>query len=129
MVNGDCFSFSPPISSSKESGELFMWGDNSEGQVGLGKESHACSPQEVSAGQPIAWVSCGYYHSAYVTGVLKYLETVSGIYKYICNNNNIQYMWKPIGEMDAFCLSEHLGNARNQKNIYITYGLFSNAVV
>nr|XP_061802659.1 X-linked retinitis pigmentosa GTPase regulator-like [Nerophis lumbriciformis] len=50
-----------------ESGELFMWGDNSEGQVGLGKESHACSPQEVSAGQPIAWVSCGYYHSAYVT--------------------------------------------------------------
>ncbi|XP_051913396.1 retinitis pigmentosa GTPase regulator b isoform X3 [Hippocampus zosterae] len=50
-----------------ESGELFMWGDNSEGQVGLGKESHSCSPQEVSAGQPIAWVSCGYYHSAYVT--------------------------------------------------------------
>nr|XP_049609676.1 retinitis pigmentosa GTPase regulator b isoform X2 [Syngnathus scovelli] len=50
-----------------ESGELFMWGDNSEGQVGLGKESYACLPQEVSAGQPIAWVSCGYYHSAYVT--------------------------------------------------------------
>ena len=51
-----------------ESGKLFMWGDNAEGQIGLGKESHATSPQEVSVGQPISWVSCGYYHSALVTG-------------------------------------------------------------
>ncbi|XP_019959640.2 X-linked retinitis pigmentosa GTPase regulator-like isoform X5 [Paralichthys olivaceus] len=50
-----------------ESGKLFMWGDNTEGQIGLGKESHATSPQEVSVGQPISWVSCGYYHSALVT--------------------------------------------------------------
>lgn len=45
-----------------------MWGDNTEGQIGLGKESHASSPQEVSVGRPISWVSCGYYHSALVTG-------------------------------------------------------------
>ncbi|KAG7215669.1 hypothetical protein INR49_022024 [Caranx melampygus] len=50
-----------------ESGRLFMWGDNTEGQIGLGKESHASSPQEVSVGRPISWVSCGYYHSAFVT--------------------------------------------------------------
>ncbi|KAK2917307.1 hypothetical protein Q8A73_004053 [Channa argus] len=50
-----------------ESGKLFMWGDNNEGQIGLGKESHACSPQEVTVGRPINWVSCGYYHSALVT--------------------------------------------------------------
>ncbi|XP_034035290.1 retinitis pigmentosa GTPase regulator b isoform X2 [Thalassophryne amazonica] len=50
-----------------ESGKLFMWGDNTEGQIGLGKESHASSPQEVSVGQPVSWVSCGYYHSAFVT--------------------------------------------------------------
>ncbi|XP_076579400.1 retinitis pigmentosa GTPase regulator b isoform X2 [Chaetodon auriga] len=49
------------------SGKLFMWGDNTEGQIGLGKESHASSPQEVSVGRPISWVSCGYYHSAFVT--------------------------------------------------------------
>nr|XP_046238715.1 retinitis pigmentosa GTPase regulator b isoform X2 [Scatophagus argus] len=49
------------------SGKLFMWGDNTEGQIGLGKESHASSPQEVSVGRPISWVSCGYYHSALVT--------------------------------------------------------------
>lgn len=45
-----------------------MWGDNTEGQLGLGKDSHAPSPQEVSVGGPISWVSCGYYHSALVTG-------------------------------------------------------------
>ncbi|XP_073318443.1 X-linked retinitis pigmentosa GTPase regulator-like [Pagrus major] len=50
-----------------ESGKLFMWGDNTEGQIGLGKESHASSPQEVNVGRPISWVSCGYYHSALVT--------------------------------------------------------------
>lgn len=45
-----------------------MWGDNSEGQIGLGKESQASSPQEVGVGRPVSWVSCGYYHSAFVTG-------------------------------------------------------------
>uniref|UniRef100_A0A3Q3J378 X-linked retinitis pigmentosa GTPase regulator n=1 Tax=Monopterus albus TaxID=43700 RepID=A0A3Q3J378_MONAL len=50
-----------------ESGKLFMWGDNSEGQIGLGKEGHASSPQEVTVGRPVSWVSCGYYHSALVT--------------------------------------------------------------
>ncbi|XP_026157789.1 retinitis pigmentosa GTPase regulator b isoform X5 [Mastacembelus armatus] len=50
-----------------ESGKLFMWGDNTEGQIGLGKESHVCSPQEVSVGRPVSWMSCGYYHSALVT--------------------------------------------------------------
>uniref|UniRef100_A0A667XTT5 X-linked retinitis pigmentosa GTPase regulator n=1 Tax=Myripristis murdjan TaxID=586833 RepID=A0A667XTT5_9TELE len=50
-----------------ESGKLFMWGDNAEGQIGLGKESHASRPREVSVGRPVAWVSCGYYHSAFVT--------------------------------------------------------------
>ncbi|CAL8302008.1 unnamed protein product, partial [Gadus morhua 'NCC'] len=50
-----------------ESGRLYMWGDNTEGQIGLGQEGGATTPQEVSVGQPVAWVSCGYYHSAFVT--------------------------------------------------------------
>uniref|UniRef100_A0A3Q2QNC1 X-linked retinitis pigmentosa GTPase regulator-like n=1 Tax=Fundulus heteroclitus TaxID=8078 RepID=A0A3Q2QNC1_FUNHE len=49
------------------SGKLFMWGENTEGQIGLGKLSQASSPQEVSVGCPVSWVSCGYYHSALVT--------------------------------------------------------------
>lgn len=61
-----------------ESGKLFMWGDNAEGQIGLGKESHAPSPQEVSVGGAISWVSCGYYHSAFVTGERAFLGVWQG---------------------------------------------------
>ncbi|XP_067287690.1 retinitis pigmentosa GTPase regulator b isoform X1 [Pseudorasbora parva] len=50
-----------------QEGRLYMWGDNSEGQIGLGKESNALTPQEVSVGKRVSWVSCGYYHSAFVT--------------------------------------------------------------
>nr|XP_029503674.1 X-linked retinitis pigmentosa GTPase regulator-like isoform X2 [Oncorhynchus nerka] len=64
-----------------ESGTLFMWGDNTEGQIGLGKESSALTPQEVAVGRPVAWVSCGYYHSAFVTvdgGLYTFGECDSG---------------------------------------------------
>ncbi|XP_010774363.1 X-linked retinitis pigmentosa GTPase regulator-like [Notothenia coriiceps] len=64
-----------------EGGDLFMWGDNTEGQIGLGKESHASTPQEVSVGRSISWVSCGYYHSAFITedgGLYTFGECDSG---------------------------------------------------
>ncbi|XP_072369988.1 uncharacterized protein rpgra [Scyliorhinus torazame] len=50
-----------------EDGNLFMWGDNSEGQIGLDTENNANVPHQVDVGKPICWVSCGYYHSAFVT--------------------------------------------------------------
>ncbi|XP_016288852.2 X-linked retinitis pigmentosa GTPase regulator isoform X5 [Monodelphis domestica] len=50
-----------------EDGVLFMWGDNSEGQIGLAEEANVCVPSEVTIGKPISWISCGYYHSAFVT--------------------------------------------------------------
>ncbi|XP_060689029.1 X-linked retinitis pigmentosa GTPase regulator-like isoform X2 [Hemiscyllium ocellatum] len=50
-----------------ESGKLFMWGDNSEGQIGLDTKNNASVPHQVDVGKPISWVSCGYYHSAFVT--------------------------------------------------------------
>ncbi|KAJ8409868.1 hypothetical protein AAFF_G00209090 [Aldrovandia affinis] len=50
-----------------DEGRLFMWGDNSKGQIGLGDETNALDPQEVTVGRPVSWVSCGYYHSAFVT--------------------------------------------------------------
>lgn len=64
-----------------ESGKLFMWGDNTEGQIGLGKESNVTTPQEVTVGRPVSWVSCGYYHSAFVTvdgGLYTFGESDSG---------------------------------------------------
>ncbi|XP_049729399.1 X-linked retinitis pigmentosa GTPase regulator isoform X1 [Elephas maximus indicus] len=50
-----------------EDGELFMWGDNSEGQIGLNSISNVYVPRQVTVGKPISWISCGYYHSAFVT--------------------------------------------------------------
>ncbi|XP_062039289.1 X-linked retinitis pigmentosa GTPase regulator isoform X2 [Lepus europaeus] len=50
-----------------ENGELFMWGDNSEGQIGLKNVTNVCVPHQVTIGKPISWISCGYYHSAFVT--------------------------------------------------------------
>lgn len=44
-----------------------MWGDNSEGQIGLADETNVCVPHEVNIGKPISWISCGYYHSALIT--------------------------------------------------------------
>ncbi|MBN3299503.1 RPGR regulator, partial [Amia calva] len=44
-----------------------MWGDNSEGQIGLAKENSVSVPREVKVGKPVAAMSCGYYHSALVT--------------------------------------------------------------
>ncbi|XP_021561569.1 X-linked retinitis pigmentosa GTPase regulator-like [Carlito syrichta] len=50
-----------------EDGKLFMWGDNSEGQIGLNGIVNTFVPQQVNVGKPISWISCGYYHSAFVT--------------------------------------------------------------
>ncbi|XP_074248067.1 X-linked retinitis pigmentosa GTPase regulator isoform X9 [Saimiri boliviensis] len=50
-----------------EDGRLFMWGDNSEGQIGLPDMPNACVPHQVTTGKPVSWISCGYYHSAFVT--------------------------------------------------------------
>ncbi|XP_066509713.1 trichohyalin-like [Hoplias malabaricus] len=50
-----------------QDGRLFVWGDNSEGQIGLGKEAGTATPLELSVGRRVTWVSCGYYHSAYIT--------------------------------------------------------------
>ncbi|NWY74179.1 RPGR regulator, partial [Erithacus rubecula] len=51
-----------------EDGQLFVWGDNSEGQIGLASEASVSIPCKVDIGKPISFVSCGYYHSALITG-------------------------------------------------------------
>ncbi|NXL84619.1 RPGR regulator, partial [Alectura lathami] len=51
-----------------EDGQLFVWGDNSEGQIGLADKAYVCVPCQVDVGKPVSSVSCGYYHSALITG-------------------------------------------------------------
>ncbi|OXB68701.1 hypothetical protein ASZ78_010293 [Callipepla squamata] len=52
----------------KEDGQLFVWGDNSEGQIGLADKTYVSVPCQVDVGKPVSSVSCGYYHSAFITG-------------------------------------------------------------
>ncbi|NXG50817.1 RPGR regulator, partial [Psilopogon haemacephalus] len=51
-----------------EDGQLFVWGDNSEGQLGLADEACVRVPCQVDVGKPVSSISCGYYHSALITG-------------------------------------------------------------
>ncbi|NWW96726.1 RPGR regulator, partial [Rhynochetos jubatus] len=51
-----------------EDGQLFVWGDNSEGQIGLANKACVNIPCQVDVGKPVSSVSCGYYHSALITG-------------------------------------------------------------
>ncbi|XP_053532401.1 retinitis pigmentosa GTPase regulator b isoform X1 [Ictalurus punctatus] len=50
-----------------QDGKLYVWGDNSEGQIGLGREEGTPTPRELYVGRRVTWISCGYYHSAFVT--------------------------------------------------------------
>ncbi|KAM9493367.1 retinitis pigmentosa GTPase regulator b [Clarias gariepinus] len=50
-----------------QDGKLYVWGDNTEGQIGLGKEEGTSTPRELHIGRRVMWISCGYYHSAFVT--------------------------------------------------------------
>ncbi|TRY88169.1 hypothetical protein DNTS_026874, partial [Danionella cerebrum] len=62
-------------------GRLFLWGDNSVGQLGFGSNTHALLPKEMKLGQTIHWVSCGSRHSALVTDsgdVFTFGDTANG---------------------------------------------------
>ena len=46
-----------------------MWGDNSEGQLGLGDSlSEVDKPTRLRIDEKPVHISCGYYHTAIVTG-------------------------------------------------------------
>ena len=47
-----------------------MFGCGSEGQLGLGDTTETDIPRPLAFRIPVKQVSCGYYHTAIVTGVL-----------------------------------------------------------
>ena len=54
-----------------DDGILFAWGSNEDGQCGLGDAPGACLPQQVPSDGEIVNLSCGYRHTAFVTGQSK----------------------------------------------------------
>lgn len=51
-----------------EEGELYTWGSNSEGQLGL-EVDEQLTPRLVKVPEPVVSVACGYYHNVAVSGV------------------------------------------------------------
>lgn len=51
-------------------GDVYVWGSNSDGQLGLpDTNDNILSPVLLSFDQRIVNISCGYYHTAFVTGM------------------------------------------------------------
>lgn len=53
-----------------QSGAVYVWGSNKEGQLGLGadgEETIYVPHKLISFNEPVAAISCGYYHCAFVT--------------------------------------------------------------
>ncbi|KAL8617882.1 hypothetical protein ACOMHN_016538 [Nucella lapillus] len=50
-----------------EEGQVWVWGSNGEGQLGLEGRREAGVPIPLDIGQPVTCIAAGYYHSALVT--------------------------------------------------------------
>ena len=50
-----------------EDGRVFLWGSNSEGQLGMEDDVYH-TPTELDFDENIIYLACGYYHTAIVTG-------------------------------------------------------------
>lgn len=51
-----------------DSGSVYTWGLNSEGQCGFPDEDEILEPAELQIDETVVSLSCGYYHTAVVTG-------------------------------------------------------------
>ena len=68
--------------SSTDDGAVFVWGSGGEGQLGMGGKTECPDPEELRIEDVVTCISCGYYHSALVTGEsdrLWYRGTQTGI--------------------------------------------------
>lgn len=47
---------------------MYVWGGGSEGQLGLEDKTECPDPVQLDMDEPVTCISCGYYHTAIVTG-------------------------------------------------------------
>ena len=55
-------------------GDVYVWGGNGEGQLGIGDEDQAHEPRKLQLNERAVCISCGYYHTAIVTGTQQLLS-------------------------------------------------------
>lgn len=50
-----------------EGGDLYVWGTNDNGELGIDDKNELLKPKMLLLGFRINYVSCGYYHTAIIT--------------------------------------------------------------
>src|SRR3990167_3218086 len=55
------------IGKSKEKGELYMWGDNEDNILGVGKDANTNKPVKLDIGYYIKSIACGFRHTFAIT--------------------------------------------------------------
>ncbi|XP_013769815.1 X-linked retinitis pigmentosa GTPase regulator [Pundamilia nyererei] len=111
-----------------EDGRLFMWGDNSVGQIAFGDEGFAAEPREVHVGEAVIWVSCGYKHSAFVTvygRLYTFGESANGRLglqeEQLANHRIPQQVQGVLGHVTRVCCGGEHTVVLTEKNMY-TFG-------
>nr|XP_024661087.1 X-linked retinitis pigmentosa GTPase regulator [Maylandia zebra] len=111
-----------------EDGRLFMWGDNSVGQISFGDEGFAAEPREVHVGEAVIWVSCGYKHSAFVTvygRLYTFGESANGRLglqeEQLANHRIPQQVQGVLGHVTRVCCGGEHTVVLTEKNVY-TFG-------
>ncbi|XP_019208926.1 X-linked retinitis pigmentosa GTPase regulator isoform X1 [Oreochromis niloticus] len=111
-----------------EDGRLFMWGDNSVGQIAFGDEGFAAEPREVHVGEAVIWVSCGYKHSAFVTvygRLYTFGESANGRLglqkEQLANHRVPQQVQGVLGHVTRVCCGGEHTVVLTEKNVY-TFG-------
>jgi hypothetical protein len=51
----------------KENGDLYVWGINDNGELGLGKLDEQFVPKRIDLDFFVSFVACGYYHTAIIS--------------------------------------------------------------
>jgi len=60
-----------PVALQTEGGQVYVWGSGSEGQLGLSDtQLEAYTPVQLEMDETVVSLSCGYYHTALVTGIV-----------------------------------------------------------
>ena len=63
-----------------DSGQVYVWGGGSEGQLGLGAaEMEVPTPTLLDVDERVTCLSCGYYHTALVTGTHRTMASVLAV--------------------------------------------------
>ena len=55
----------------EESGELYSWGINDSGELGLERTKEQSTPKRINLDFKVSFVSCGYYHTAILSSIFK----------------------------------------------------------